>query len=89
MRGIANKKIIRMIKHLNHELEAYESNIKGKTRAEFDHFKCVKCNRIIFYYNVESNYWGYDDGLDYVQTQSDWSYLKLTCEEQMIKKLLE
>lgn len=64
-----------MIKYLNHEL----IKISG---TEFQiEYKCIKCNNDIFF-NKKSNIY-------YQHNGEFWEFLKITCEEELIKKLLE
>lgn len=81
-----------MINILNHILIPYQSCIDEYGRNEFSvnfiTYKCEKCNNIIFYYKRGQIYWMYKNGLDFNMGDS-WFELTLTCEEQMIKNLLE
>jgi hypothetical protein len=78
-----------MIEHLGHVLIKHESAINNHG-IEYYCFKCKKCNRLIFYYAHNTLFWGYLDGLDYDNERlRPWEELRLTCEELMIKRLLE
>ena len=81
-----------MIEYLNHELIECNSFIHTKSPETYSSYKCIKCNNIIFRsINLKDRnaYWMYAGGKDTYNTGIPWDWLKLTCEEEMIKKLLE
>jgi len=82
-----------MIEHLEHKLlEFNESKILAYHPNRFIVYKCVNCNHIIFYNKDYANiYWKYEDGLDFnaANGYGQWGYSILTCNETIIKSLLE
>lgn len=86
-----------MIKHLNHELIDIKSNIYNE--KDFDYadeylaFKCIRCEKYYFLYKRSNFYFAFKNRKDYTGwldgNQINWELLKLTCEEEMIKGLLE
>lgn len=79
------------LRHLNHDLIVFNDSNIINAPTQYEAFKCKKCNRIIFYYKYRKQeiYWNYANGLDYVDRWFGWQKLTLTCEEQLIKSLLE
>jgi len=91
--------MIKYIKHiinLNHKL--IETDFL-KNDKEYLSFKCTKCNSTIFYTLDQPNeeekslWWMYNNGAEIIPNElkpdHPWHFLELTCEEQVIKKLLE
>lgn len=89
-----------MIKHLNHELELsskaeIDAASNGRLLSNEDNrnivYKCEKCGMFIMYYSKLISisfgdfYWSYsnDNGRD------AWEELILTCEEIIIKNIIE
>lgn len=83
-----------MIKYLNHELIEFKPPY---LTDEYIFFKCSKCDKFIFRtIDKETNeldwYWMYKDGVFKIPNIGDdieWDFLGLTCEESVIKRLLE
>jgi hypothetical protein len=80
-----------MIKYLNHELIDLTSL---KCERDYLPYICNKCNKVIFrtcLYADPDAYWMYKNGVCMVPNSNDimWHFLTLTCEEEMIKDLLE
>lgn len=74
-----------MIIYLNHELiecENHKNNYDFYIKKAIDDiiYYCQNCN-IKVYFTIESRYWQY--------VGKKWEILKLTCEEEQIKNLLE
>ncbi len=82
-----------IIMHLNHELIVFDnSKLCEKWPKEYAAYKCIKCNNIIYvtlYKGKQNGYWMYEGGEDYHGPDRNWNFLKLTCEEEQIKRLLE
>lgn len=87
-----------MTKHLNHHLEeiplkefedffdkVVSGGYHGVSRYLF--FKCKKCEMRVSYLISEKNWWTYCKIR--VPGQTSWYFLELTCEEGMIKDILE
>lgn len=73
------------------EYDAYSIN-KDFFNENYNSFKCEKCYTLIFYYKKDQFYWRYNNGKHYnLGCSSGWVPLdnKITCEELMIKRLLE
>ncbi len=90
-----------MIECLGHILIPYEGKFeeydaysirKDLFDKNYDSFKCEKCSTLIFYYKIEKFYWHYNNGKHYnLGRSSGWIKLnnKISCEELIIKRLLE
>lgn len=79
-----------MIELNNHKLVDFNSLIHNVWPDEYISYKCKKCNNIIFYCIETKTYFIFINGLDYSSYMKNWIYLpNISCEELMIKRLLE
>lgn len=79
-----------MIEYLSHHLVPFNSKCQINEPESYIGFKCLKCNFIVNKTVDEINgYWIFNDGLDHYNIKYSWRFLQLTCEQEMIKKLLE
>jgi hypothetical protein len=78
---------------LNHELEPstakeiYEKIGRSVSRNEDLHnfYKCKKCMKFINYYKTEDCYWTFNFNDEFHK----WRWVELTCEEELIKEIIE
>jgi hypothetical protein len=75
---------------LNHELIIISEEYAQSELNEFDVFsynydfyKCIKCSQIIIYYKFGGFFWKKMDNY------KGWMQLELTCEEDIIKGIIE
>ncbi len=85
-----------MIEYLSHKLvQFYNSKLCNMFPGDYIAYKCTKCNHIIYDTQYKDHikkglhyYWMYKGGGDYT-LGTNWFFIKLTCEEEQIKRLLE
>ena len=92
-----------MKEYLNHHLvESVLLNSSVLVKEDYLLYKCIKCNKYIYYttyigqcFNeneLGERHWMYDNGnfkVPNVGPDVGWHFLTLTCEEELIKNLLE
>lgn len=74
-----------------HKLVPYPSNIHDGYLNKHLSYKCLKCNHIIFWSIDREIYWKYPKGIDYdkINDTGPWVELTLSCNEEIVKGLLE
>lgn len=80
---------MRMIEYLNHQLIAVNSLESYSINIDLNYntcYKCLVCNKLIFNNKLIDKWWNFNNKTN---NYFNWDYEFLTCEEGMIKKLLE
>lgn len=83
-----------MIMYLNHEL--VEVELDNIVHLSHISYRCLKCDTIVYLHDNYKNkidksgfFWAVKKNESGELNGSGWFFLELTCEEQMIKDLLE
>ncbi len=74
---------------LGHNLIPCDNPIEKNWPDMYLAYSCLKCNKLIFFSIYWQKYWSFHNQIDVNFNPISWEYLELTCNEVLIKTLLE